>query len=184
MVAHRWVGHAHRSLQELRPPAQAKGETAAVQQQVLRALQIRTFSHPGRRFCGQNDGTPKVEALRTFLDAGKIHQPDLVSGQHQGGAAMGVGYALFEEMPAGTDGPGNGRWNLDRYHVPLAGDLPLDKMDLVLLDPQGKDPKGKGIAESVLCPVAPAIANALCDATGHQFTSIPITREQIKEVLS
>ena len=41
----------------------------------------------------------------------------------------------------------------------------------------------RGIAEAALCPIAPAIANAVTDATGHRFRSLPITAEQIKTAL-
>jgi CO/xanthine dehydrogenase Mo-binding subunit len=41
----------------------------------------------------------------------------------------------------------------------------------------------KGIAEAVLCPIAPAIANAIAYATGKRFRSLPITPAQIKEAL-
>ncbi|MEM7306268.1 MAG: molybdopterin cofactor-binding domain-containing protein [Planctomycetota bacterium] len=130
-------------------------------------------------------GTAAVELLdiHTYLDAGKVHQPDLVSGQYQGGAAMGVGYALLEDATHGPDGPGGGRWNLNRYHVPLATDLPLDRIRLELLPPVGEHPTGKGIAEAVLCPIAPAIANALTAATGGSFPKLPITTADIREAL-
>jgi CO/xanthine dehydrogenase Mo-binding subunit len=128
-------------------------------------------------------GKVEVTDIHSYLDAGKVHQPELVSGQYQGGVAMGVGYALLEDCPSGDGGPGNGRWNLNRYHVPLARDLPLDRITLELLPPLGEQPTGKGIAESVLCPIAPAIANAISDATGHVFANLPITASRIREAL-
>ena len=42
---------------------------------------------------------------------------------------------------------------------------------------------GRGIAEAVMCSIAPAISNALRDATGHRFTSLPITPEKILKAL-
>ena len=128
-------------------------------------------------------GSCKVTDLCTYLNAGTVLQPDLLSGQFQGGSAMGVGYALLENIPIGQMGGGDGTWNLDRYHVPLAGDLPLDRMRLELLEASPGAP-GRGIAEAVLCPVAPAIANAISDATGHRFRHLPITPAKILEALS
>ena len=128
-------------------------------------------------------GQVEITDVYSYLDAGKVHQPDLVIGQYQGGVAMGVGNALLEDCPRGTSGPGNGRWNLNRYHVALAGDLPLDRIKLEVLPPLGKNPTAKGIAESVLCPIPAAIANAVADATGHVFGSLPITAANIREAL-
>lgn len=128
-------------------------------------------------------GGVQLENIYTYLDAGVVHQPDLVSGQYQGGVAMGVGYALLEDMPQDAAGGGNGRWNLNKYHVALATDLPLNNIDLELLPPLEGDTTGKGIAEAVLCPIAPAIANAIHDATGQEFTNLPITASQIREAL-
>lgn len=123
----------------------------------------------------------KIDAVHTYLNAGSIHQPDLVSGQYQGGVAMGVGYALLENLP--PDKGGDGTWNLNRYHVALATDLPIERITLDTLKPINNEP-GRGIAEAVLCPVAPAIANAISSAIGGEFLHLPITPDKIKQVLS
>ena len=94
---------------------------------------------------------------------------------------MGVGYALLENLPPDTGGDGS--WNLNRYHVALASDLPLERITLETLTPIDNEP-GRGIAEAVLCPIAPAIANAISSATGKPFTHLPITTDKIKQVLS
>ena len=125
-------------------------------------------------------GKVSVDAVHSWLNAGKIHQPDLVSGQYQGGVAMGVGYALLENLP--PDKGGSGQWNLNRYHVALAGDLPLEQITLETLPPIGDEP-GRGIAEAVLCPIVPAIANAVAAATGGEFYQLPITPQQVKEAV-
>jgi CO/xanthine dehydrogenase Mo-binding subunit len=127
-------------------------------------------------------GRARVLAVELMVDAGKVLQPDLLSGQAQGGIAMGIGYALLENLPLVDHGAGDGRWNLDRYHVPLAGDLPLGRIGLTVLPTQ--ESTAKGIAEAVLCPIAPAIANAIAHATGARFRHLPITAAQIKEVLA
>ena len=125
-------------------------------------------------------GEVRVLELYTYLDAGTVLQPDFVSGQYEGAAAMGVGYALLEELPI-LDAAGVGRWNLNRYSVALAGDVPIDNLRLELLSPAAADAPAKGIAEAVLCPIAPAIANAITDATGLVFTQLPITARSIRE---
>jgi CO/xanthine dehydrogenase Mo-binding subunit len=129
-------------------------------------------------------GLVKVVALHSYLEAGSIVQRDLLMGQYFGGIAMGVGYALHEEFPQTYGGPGEGRWNLNRYHVPMWGDLPLDRITLELLEPLSSDEPPRGIAEAVLCPVPPALANAVGNATGKRFRSLPITPKKILEAVS
>jgi CO/xanthine dehydrogenase Mo-binding subunit len=126
-------------------------------------------------------GHVQVVAIELFVDAGKVLQPDLLTGQAQGGVAMGIGYALLENLPLLEDGAGDGRWNLDRYHVALASDVPLGKLGLNILPTT--ETTGKGIAEAVLCPIAPAIGNAVAAATGKRFRSLPITPANIREAL-
>ena len=133
-------------------------------------------------------GRVQVEHAVTVLNAGRIHVEPLVSGQAQGGLAMALGWALLEDMPAGMEGPANGRWNLDQYHVPRYQDLPLNSkyvegqrsQELILL-PENGEAAGRGIAEAVMVAIAPAISNALRDATGVRFSSLPITPAKILE---
>jgi CO/xanthine dehydrogenase Mo-binding subunit len=129
-------------------------------------------------------GSVKVLAVHSYLEAGSVIQPDLLMGQYYGGVAMGVGYAFHEEFPQTYGGPGEGGWNLNRYHVPMWGDLPVDRITLELLEPQSPGEPGRGIAEAVLCPVPPALSNAVGDATGKRFRSLPITPKKILEAIS
>jgi CO/xanthine dehydrogenase Mo-binding subunit len=126
-------------------------------------------------------GRISVVEAETFVDAGRIIQPDLVAGQADGGLAMGIGQALMENAPGGEDGPGNGQWNLHRYSVPLAQHVPLRHAKLTLLG--GDDATAKGIGEAVLCPVPAAIANAVAHATGHRPQALPITPGWVQEAL-
>jgi CO/xanthine dehydrogenase Mo-binding subunit len=125
-------------------------------------------------------GSVRVTDVHSYLDAGRVLQPGLLSGQYQGGVAMGIGLALLENFPQAG---GEGEWNLNRYHVPLAKDVPLDRIELELLPPTDPDAPAKGIAEAVLCPIAPAIANAVSHATGARFRNLPITPAQVRAVL-
>ena len=94
---------------------------------------------------------------------------------------MGIGFALQENASGGDDGPGSGRWNLDRYQVPVADDVPIRNMKLTLLG--GDDDTPKGIAEAVLCPIPAAIANAVAHAIGYRPRALPITAEWVRKVL-
>ncbi|MCE4540068.1 molybdopterin-dependent oxidoreductase [Pelomonas sp. P7] len=125
---------------------------------------------------------PRVVAVELWVDAGRVLQPDLLMGQAQGGIAMGIGYALLEKLPLEAGGAGGGRWNLDRYHVALSADVPLGRMNITPLP--SEEPTAKGIAEAVLCPIAPAIGNAVAHATGKRFRALPITGEDVRGVLA
>lgn len=131
---------------------------------------------------GPQDFEPRVVAVELMVDAGKVLQPDLLLGQAQGGVAMGIGYALLEHLPLEAGGAGDGRWNLDRYHVALSGDVPLGRLNVTTLPTD--EPTAKGIAEAVLCPIAPAIGNAIAHATGKRFRALPITAAGVREALS
>jgi CO/xanthine dehydrogenase Mo-binding subunit len=128
-------------------------------------------------------GHVSVLAVHTILEAGRVIQPDLVEGQYQGGVAMGVGYALYEYLPQTVGGPGEGGWNLNQYRVARWTDLPLSAVTLKLLPPAGPDEPARGIAEAVLCPIAPAVVNAIADATGKRFRTLPVTPGKILEAL-
>jgi len=119
-----------------------------------------------------------------FLAPGRILQLDTVEGQMEGAFAMGVGHALFEDLPAFEDGPTSGRWNLDRYHVALAGDVAVGKIEKIILPPESPNAPARGIAEVVLNPVTPAVANAVAHATGVRFKNLPITPDKVREAFN
>jgi CO/xanthine dehydrogenase Mo-binding subunit len=123
-----------------------------------------------------------VDAV-TVLECGRALVPEQVVGQAQGGFAMGAGYALYEYLPLYEDGPGNGNWNLDRYRVPRASDLAVWNLKIEVLPPLGPTDVPKGIGELVMIPVAPAILNAIADATGKRFHELPVTAEKIRAAL-
>ncbi|BAX63752.1 xanthine dehydrogenase family protein molybdopterin-binding subunit [Burkholderia stabilis] len=127
-------------------------------------------------------GRVKVERVVTAVSVGRQLSPELVEGQSQGAVAMGIGNVLTETCPLGPDGPGGGRWNLDRYEVTRLPDIPAQ--ELIALPPPGGDPaNARGIAEAVMCPIAPALLNALAMATGRRFRVTPVTPDKIREAL-
>jgi CO/xanthine dehydrogenase Mo-binding subunit len=128
-------------------------------------------------------GALRIAKAYNVLECGQALVPEVVLGQAQGGFAMGVGYALLESLPLYEDGPGNGKWNLDRYRVARGSDLPLPGPEVEVLPPVAPDERPKGIAEAGIIPVVPALLNAIYDATGHRFQSLPVTRAMIKAAL-
>jgi CO/xanthine dehydrogenase Mo-binding subunit len=110
-------------------------------------------------------------------DVGQAINPLLVEGQVQGGIAQGLGMALMEEyLPGKTE-------NLHDYLVPTIGDVPpIETLIIERADAEG--PYGaKGLGEHVLIPTAPAILNAIKDATGVRLYSVPATPSRVRMAL-
>ncbi|MBN8944574.1 MAG: xanthine dehydrogenase family protein molybdopterin-binding subunit [Rhizobiales bacterium] len=131
-------------------------------------------------------GTGKVALLahHSYLECGRQVVPELVSGQIQGGIAMGIGHALMEYLPLYEDGPGDGTWNWNRYELPRSKDVAVWTQTADVLPPLSDTDPPKGMAEVVMIAVVPAIANAITHAIGKRFYELPITATKIREALS
>jgi CO/xanthine dehydrogenase Mo-binding subunit len=128
-------------------------------------------------------GALRIAKAYSVLECGQALVPQVVLGQAQGGFAMGVGYALLETLPPYEDGPGNGKWNLGQYLVARGSDLPLDGLEVEVLHPVTPTEPPKGMAEVVMTPIVAALLNAIYDATGHRFRSLPVTQAMLKQAL-
>jgi len=123
-------------------------------------------------------GKLKLVKYATAVDVGKAINPLGCRQQLAGAAITGIGQAMFEEIAYD-----NGQLinpNLIDYVLPSLGDMPsvIDPISVEVPDPNG--PFGaKGIGESALIPVAPAIANAVYDAVGVRIKDLPIKAEKI-----
>jgi CO/xanthine dehydrogenase Mo-binding subunit len=109
-------------------------------------------------------------------DVGKAVNPLIVEGQIEGGAIQGMGWATIEQFIL-KDGnvltP-----NFNTYLIPTTCDIPPDFKSLILEGPLPIGPWGaNGIGEMPLLAVAPAILDAVHDATGVWFSQIPLTPE-------
>ena len=127
--------------------------------------------------------TGEVEVLKSVgaHDVGQAINPDAVAGQIEGGAAMGQGYALSEELC--YDEGQLTTPSFSEYLIPTAMDVPLYQ-SIILESRSGLGPFGaKGIGEPSLTPVAPAIANAVADAIGARVFDLPITPEKVVRAL-
>lgn len=126
-------------------------------------------------------GRVKVERIAAAYDVGKAINPMLIEGQIQGGIAMGMGYALLENLQVEKGKVLNP--NFCTYKIVNSTEIPAIKIHLVeTIDPYG--PFGaKGIGELATIPTAPAIANAIYHATGARIKDLPITPEKILEAL-
>ncbi|MBI4200267.1 MAG: xanthine dehydrogenase family protein molybdopterin-binding subunit [Chloroflexi bacterium] len=126
-------------------------------------------------------GQVKVRRFLTAHDVGTVLNPLTHQGQIEGGIAVGLGYALMEELKM-EDGQVQ-TLHFGDYKIPTARDIP-ELTTVLLEEPSGPTPyQGKGIGEVSNCPVAGAIANAVADAIGVHITSLPITAEKVLAAL-
>ena len=131
-----------------------------------------------------NGGTVALLRHHTILECGNMLVPELVSGQIQGGVASGIGLALHEELPLYEDGPGNGTWNFNRYHLPRGSDVAVWSQTTDILPALSDSEPPKGMAEVVMIPIIAAVVNGIANAIGRRFRTLPVTPDQIQKALS
>ncbi len=133
-----------------------------------------------------DSGSGCVDLLthHTILECGTMLVPELVSSQIQGGVASGIGLALHEYLPLYEDGPGDGTWNFNRYHLPRGSDVAVWTQTAEILAPLSNSEPPKGMAEVVSIPIVAAILNGIAHAIGHRFRSLPVMPDQILGVLT
>ncbi len=118
--------------------------------------------------------TGKVRLLRAVAahDVGRAVNRPMLEGQFYGGMAMGIGYALHEDVKS----PGGKitTLNLNTYRIPRSTDVPEMKA-IIIENPDPASPTGaKSIGEPANELMAPAIANAVFNATGRRYFTLPI----------
>lgn len=123
--------------------------------------------------CVEVEVHPKTREIRVLdvveaYECGRILNPAGLRQQVEGCIVMGLGAALHEEIQFENGALTNGR--LSRYRVPRFADVP--KIGLVLLDRKEMEPVGAG--ETPIIAIAPAVANAVFQATGTRVRSMPI----------
>ncbi|HEU4388375.1 MAG TPA: molybdopterin cofactor-binding domain-containing protein, partial [Blastocatellia bacterium] len=115
-----------------------------------------------------------VRAVTAF-ECGAVINPDNLRNQIEGSVIQGLGGALFEAVEFENGKILNGR--LSRYRVPRFSDSP--RLETVLLD--RKDLPSAGCGETPIVCIAPAVGNAIFDATAIRLRSLPMTAEGLKQ---
>ncbi|MDD3147090.1 MAG: xanthine dehydrogenase family protein molybdopterin-binding subunit [Candidatus Riflebacteria bacterium] len=123
-------------------------------------------------------GEYKVVRITSAHDMGKAINPQQVEGQIEGGTLQGLGYATMEEIRH----DGNGRMlnnAFATYILPTTEDTP--EIDPIIVEhPYDRGPYGaKGFGEVPLMGIAPAISNAIYNATGVRIRKLPVKPEKI-----
>lgn len=124
-------------------------------------------------------GSVRVIKYAGIVDVGKAINPANIEQQNIGSIVMALGHTFTERMI--YDGKGVvANANLVDYKMPTVKDLPDQLIADFLEVPNSNGPYGaKGIGEVMIIPPAPAIANALYQATGIRFKDLPLTQERI-----
>jgi CO/xanthine dehydrogenase Mo-binding subunit len=130
------------------------------------------------------EATGKVAVADAWsaCDVGRAINPGQVEGQIEGGFVQGLGYSLCEEVV--WDGARIANPTLMDYKIPTFLDAPERIHPLIVEDPEPDGPFGaKGIGEISICAVAPAVANAVAQATGARLHHLPLTPERVLSAL-
>jgi CO/xanthine dehydrogenase Mo-binding subunit len=118
----------------------------------------------------------------SLADVGKAIHPILCEGQDEGGVMNAIGHSLLEEMVY-RDGQLLNP-NLVDYRVPSFTHMPREFTSILVESGNGPGPFGaKGTGEGGLLPVAPAIGNAVFQATGLRLYDLPLTAEKVWRAL-
>jgi isoquinoline 1-oxidoreductase len=113
-------------------------------------------------------GSVQVVRAVSAFECGAIVNPDHLRNQVEGCLIMGLGGALYEAIRFANGRILNPRFS--RYRVPRFGDIP--KIDVVLRD--RRDLPAAGGGETPIVAIAPALANAIFNATGVRIRSMPL----------
>jgi xanthine dehydrogenase molybdenum-binding subunit len=128
-------------------------------------------------------GEVRVIKMVASSDVGRAIHPKSVEGQLEGGIHMGIGFALSEELRIDpkTGVPLNPNF-LD-YKVYRSGDMP--EVKIIIVEPI--DPYSvygvKGVGEMTVIATAPAVRNAIFNATGAKVFRLPLTSENVLAAL-
>lgn len=126
-----------------------------------------------------DDETGKVDVIEAVVvnDVGKVVNPVLAEGQAIGGCAMGIGYAIMEEVNLNKGEIKNK--NFSDYIIPTSKDIPkIESYFIEEIEESG--PYGaKGLGEPAMIPTAPAVLNAIYDAVGVRIYDMPATCEKV-----
>jgi aldehyde oxidoreductase len=123
-------------------------------------------------------GQVTILKMTTAVDAGPVINPQNLTGQLEGGMDMGVGFALREEYIAGKTKD----WVSFKYPTIRSS---FEMETIIRETPRPSGPLGAtGVGEMCMVPTAPAVINAIKNATGIWICSLPATPEKIKAALN
>jgi CO/xanthine dehydrogenase Mo-binding subunit len=158
------------------PPVLGRGNIA------LKVRASAMAAHLARVRVDPDTHRPEVLEYVAVHDVGRAINPAMVEENIHGGVAQGIGWALYEQMLYDEEGRLATASLLD-YTLPGSQQVP--PIESVILEvPSQSGPYGlRGVGEPPVIPVAATIANAVCSATGHRLTEVPITAQAIRRAM-
>jgi putative selenate reductase molybdopterin-binding subunit len=142
------------------------------------AFNVQGFSIAVHRVTGEIKILQSVQAV----DAGVVINPQQLRGQVEGAIAQGLGSALYEKMVFDQEGrivnP-----TLRNYRIPAFADVPRSEVYFAETTDAFGPLGAKSMSEAPINPVAPALANALADATGVRFHDLPLSPDRIYKLI-
>lgn len=147
------------------------------------------FCSSAAHFCkvrvNKRTGKVKIEKLAVVGDGGKIINTQAAANQMSGAAVGGIGMALMEENQIDAKLGSLIGNDLAGYHFSVNADAPIIEVDFINKPDPNINPSGaKGLGEVGIIGTAPAIANAIYNATGLRMRDLPITPDKILMALS
>ena len=129
-------------------------------------------------------GNVDVQRAVYVHDIGKVIHPNAAEGQVEGGFQQGMGYALMEDIQFDPDSGSCLTGDFLDYKIPTAMEMPTDIQSIFVESDEPTGPFGaKSLSECCVVVPAPAIANAIYNATGARVKSLPITPEKVLQAL-
>jgi CO/xanthine dehydrogenase Mo-binding subunit len=123
----------------------------------------------------------RVDDFVAVQEVGRVINPTLATGQIEGGVAQGIGWALYEDVVWREGRMVNSQ--MTNYIMPTSLDLPPIRVYFEEV-PYANGPSGaKGIGELPMDGPAPAIVNAIADATGCDPVKLPVTPERLMDLM-
>ena len=125
-------------------------------------------------------GVVKIKNAVSVIDCGTVVSPKTARSQSMGGIVGGIGMALMEDVVLDDRTGRTVTASFGDYHVPVNADIP--QMDMLFVnekDPYLNPMGSKGLGEIVIIGVAPAVANAVFNATGKRIRTLPITPDKL-----
>jgi CO/xanthine dehydrogenase Mo-binding subunit/aerobic-type carbon monoxide dehydrogenase small subunit (CoxS/CutS family) len=172
-------GEGRISLADLHAAAEASGQVLGLSRKAYGSPRSVAFNVHGFRIA-VHPVSGEIQILQSVhaADAGTVINPMQLRGQVEGAVSQGIGWALFERIVLDDQGKiVNPRFR--DYRIPAYADIPRTEVYFAdthdAIGPLG----AKGMGECPINPVAPALANALADATGIRFRELPFRPDLI-----
>ena len=176
------------------------GEQSLTLRQLYQAAPLPDKLHVGRKVYGSPRSTAflahgfriavhrvtgEIRILQSVqgFDAGTILNPMQARGQLEGGIAQGIGTSLFERMVIDANGAVVNP-TFRNYRIPAFADIPRTEIFFAKTYDRYGPLGAKPLGEAPIIPIAPALGNALADATGIRFPSLPFSADRIFERLA